>query len=122
MRPVARPLRGRPRLARPAHADGAIEESIAAIWRDVLNHTEVGSRENFFDLGGDSLRLIEVHARLRKQLGVKLPITDLFEYPTVEALARRLRASTEASAANDDIESRARRQKELLAQRSRARH
>ena len=98
-----------------------IEEQIAAIWREVLHCNEVGSRENFFDLGGDSLRLIEVHSRLRKQLGVKLPITDLFAYPTVAALARRLRAAPEPPPANDDAATRARRQKELLAQRSRAR-
>jgi len=107
---------------RPAQSANDIEEAIAIIWREVLNRSDVGSRENFFDLGGDSLRLIEVHSRLRKQLGIKLPITDLFEYPTVEALARRLQAAADSPTVNDDAATRARRQKELLAQRSRARH
>jgi amino acid adenylation domain-containing protein len=110
------------RAARRALSEDSIEEQIAAIWRDVLNRAEVGSRENFFDLGGDSLRLIDVHSRLRKQLGVKLPITDLFEYPTIEALAHRLRAAAGPLLGKDDTAMRARRQKELLAQRSRARH
>jgi acyl carrier protein len=107
--------------ARLTQSASDLEETIANIWREVLNRSDVGSRENFFDLGGDSLRLIEVHSRLRKQTGSKLPITDLFEYPTVEALARRLQASVNPPAVNDDAAVRARRQKELLAQRARAR-
>jgi acyl-coenzyme A synthetase/AMP-(fatty) acid ligase/acyl carrier protein len=107
--------------ARPASAADDLEEKIALIWRGVLNRNEVGARENFFDLGGDSLRLIEVHSRLRKELGVKLPITDLFEYPTIEALVRRLRPAPEPATPADDAAARARRQRELLAQRSRAR-
>jgi acyl carrier protein len=98
------------------------EGTIAAIWREVLQRDEVGPRDNFFDLGGDSLRLIEVHARLRKELGVKVPITELFEYPTIQAIAQRLRtAESPGTASLDDAATRARRQRELLAQRSRGR-
>jgi amino acid adenylation domain-containing protein len=67
-----------------------LEQRIADIWRDVLRVAEVGVHDNFFDLGGHSLLLMEVHSRLTRELGRRLPITDLFQYPTVEALARFL--------------------------------
>jgi aryl carrier-like protein len=46
--------------------------------------------QNFFDAGGDSLRLIQVRAALREQLGVEIPVADLFRYPTIFDLARHL--------------------------------
>ena len=72
-----------------------MEEQIADIWRAVLRTDEVGCEENFFDLGGDSLLLIEAHAKLQKRLAVGLPITKLFEHPTVQSLARFLRESSD---------------------------
>ena len=44
----------------------------------------------FFDLGGDSLLLIAVHAKLQKELPTAIQITDLFEFPRYEDLARQL--------------------------------
>ena len=69
---------------------GATEERIAAIWRDVLGVSLVGSRDNFFDLGGHSLKLLAVHRRLAAELGARLAVTELFQHTTVEALARRI--------------------------------
>jgi len=68
----------------------AMEESIAAVWRDVLGLEATDLDGNFFDLGGNSLLLIEAHSQLQKRLGLSLPITTLFEYPTVRSLARSL--------------------------------
>ncbi|HZM01070.1 MAG TPA: amino acid adenylation domain-containing protein, partial [Planctomycetota bacterium] len=69
---------------------GATEQRIAAIWREVLGVSLVGSRDNFFDLGGHSLKLLAVHRRLAAELGAELSVTDLFQHTTVEALARRI--------------------------------
>jgi amino acid adenylation domain-containing protein len=66
-----------------------LESVIASIWRRVLGG-EPGPDDNFFDLGGDSLLLIEVHATLQKQLNRELNLMDLFEATTVRALARRI--------------------------------
>ena len=99
---------------------GAIEDQVAAIWCAVLRCAEVDSKANFFDLGGDSLRLIEVHSRINRELGVKIPITDLFQFPTVEAIVQRLRNEAPARPALDEVEERARRQRELLARRARS--
>jgi len=96
----------------------ALEKSIAAIWCEVLGLQTVGADESFFDIGGDSLALTEVHARLAKILPKPLPITDLFQYPTVKTLADRLIPAARAEIA-DDSEQRAARQREVLAQRRR---
>jgi acyl carrier protein len=67
-----------------------MELTIAAIWQEVLGLERVGLHDNFFDLGGHSLLLIQIHDRLRDRLGRSLPIVDLFKHPTVGSLARHL--------------------------------
>jgi amino acid adenylation domain-containing protein len=69
-----------------------LERSIAAIWREVLGVEDLGTGDNFFDRGGHSLLLIRVHARLQKLLGREIPVLDLFNHPTIGALARHLAA------------------------------
>jgi len=66
------------------------EQRVAAIWSDLLETKAVGMRENFFDLGGHSLLLVRVHARLRDEFVANISITDLFRFPTVESLAAHL--------------------------------
>jgi acyl carrier protein len=64
-----------------------LEAQIAQIWREVLGLEQVGIDDNFFDLGGNSLLLIRVHGELHELLRRELPITDLFRFPTIRALA-----------------------------------
>ena len=110
----------KPQAARPPlNGKATLEDQIAAIWSSVLRCPEVDTKANFFELGGDSLRLIEVHSRLGKELGAKIPITDLFESPTIEAIAQRLANKAPARSALSEIEERARRQREMLARRAR---
>jgi amino acid adenylation domain-containing protein len=66
------------------------EELLAAIWCEVLELPEVGARDSFFDLGGHSLLATRVVARVRRALGVELPVRAIFEEPTLEGLARFL--------------------------------
>jgi amino acid adenylation domain-containing protein len=66
------------------------ERSIAALWQNLLHVEKVGIFDNFFDLGGHSLLAVRVHAALRESTGQPLLLTDLFKYPTVAALAKRL--------------------------------
>ena len=65
----------------------AIEESVAAIWCEVLNLKRAGVRDNFFELGGHSLLVAQVVSRIREKFKVELPFFSLFDAPTVEALA-----------------------------------
>ena len=67
----------------------ATEEAIAAAWRDVLSLPAVGVDDSFFDLGGHSLLIVQVHRRLAEQFP-DLAVVDLFRYPTIAALAQFL--------------------------------
>ena len=81
-------------------APTAAEESIAALWKDVLGVPTVPLDESFFDLGGHSLLAVQVHRRLRQSFphwNVALP--DLFRFATVRALARQMEGAALAPAA-----------------------
>ncbi len=81
----------RPELAVPlVKSQSDTEKRIAQIWQDVLQLEEVGINDNFFDLGGNSLLLIRVHKNLSKILAIHLPVTTLFEHPTIATLAQYL--------------------------------
>jgi amino acid adenylation domain-containing protein len=64
-----------------------LEEQLAGIWSEILGIDRPGVRDNFFDLGGHSLLLIRVHARLRRELDADIAVIDLFRYPTIESMA-----------------------------------
>ncbi|MDN5929527.1 MAG: non-ribosomal peptide synthetase [Pseudonocardia sp.] len=67
-----------------------LERAVADIWCEVLGVASVGRDDNFFDLGGTSLRAAAVHERLTRQLALPLTMTDLYRAPTVSKLARLL--------------------------------
>jgi acyl carrier protein len=77
----------RQRVPARTEAEGAI----AAIWQDVLKVPEVGMHDNFFDLGGHSLLILQVHARIRETFDTQLSVAQMFQCPTVGALAERVR-------------------------------
>ncbi len=66
------------------------EKQIAGILREVLQIEHVGVDDNFFELGGNSLLLVQVHARLQETFATEIPAVDIFNHPTVAALARYL--------------------------------
>jgi acyl transferase domain-containing protein/SAM-dependent methyltransferase len=68
----------------------ALEKSIAAAWCEALGIDRVGLADNFFDLGGHSLLMVQVHARLERQLDRGLTVVELFQFPTVGSLAEHL--------------------------------
>ncbi|MFT6122427.1 MAG: amino acid adenylation domain-containing protein, partial [Oleiphilaceae bacterium] len=72
-----------------------IEKIIAGIWQEVLNLSDVSTDENFFDLGGHSLLLAQVHSKFPKNLKAKITMVDLFKYPTIHALAHYLEVDEE---------------------------
>jgi amino acid adenylation domain-containing protein len=88
---------GAPPGVSPGKADTAprneAERIVAQIWGEVLGLDRVGLDDNFFDLGGHSLRAAEVQGRLRERLGTDLALIELFQHTTVRSLAARLGGS-----------------------------
>ncbi|MEC2066182.1 non-ribosomal peptide synthetase [Bacillus inaquosorum] len=67
-----------------------IEADLAHIWEDVLNKQQIGIRDDFFQLGGQSLKAAALVSRIHKKLNVELPLSEVFSYPTVESMAVKL--------------------------------
>jgi hypothetical protein len=84
-----------------------LEQIIAGIWQELLGVTAVGIHDHFFEMGGHSLLLVQLHARLQAALRRPVPITELFQCPTISALSRRL--SAEPSPPSSQLEQRLRR-------------
>ncbi|MEV6596511.1 amino acid adenylation domain-containing protein [Actinoplanes sp. NPDC051346] len=66
-----------------------VEATLAAIWRDVLETTDVGVHDNYFGLGGDSILMLRIRARAAGH-GLHFALTDLITHPTVAELATRV--------------------------------
>jgi amino acid adenylation domain-containing protein len=107
-------------LATASVPGSEIEPILTQLWQRVLNVPAVGLDDNFFDIGGDSLLLVSVHSNLQKTLQTKIPVTDLFEFPTIRKLAAHLGPAKSNSGAFSDARERAQRQREVFA-RSRRR-
>ncbi|SFX03153.1 non-ribosomal peptide synthase domain TIGR01720/amino acid adenylation domain-containing protein [Pseudomonas sp. NFACC49-2] len=75
----------------------ALEQTLAAIWCEVLNVEQVGLNDNFFELGGDSILSIQVVSRARQQ-GIHFTPRDLFQHQTVQTLAAVATHSEQLSA------------------------
>jgi natural product biosynthesis luciferase-like monooxygenase protein len=102
----------------PAEPSGALETTIAGIWKDVLRLPSVGVHDNFFAIGGRSLLAVQVHSRLKQHLARELSITDLFRFPTIRKLAAFLDGEG-ASAASKSNAERALARRDLIARRHR---
>ncbi len=67
-----------------------VEQRLATLWKDLLQLENIGLDDSFFELGGHSLLLLRAQHEISKTFGQDLPITELFQYPTLRTLARRL--------------------------------
>ena len=91
------------------------EHAIAAVWREAFRTDAVGIQDNFFDLGGHSLLMIRVHARLRETLRSDISVVRMFQHPTIESLARHLDSGPPQNSVPAGIAARAERQRAALA-------
>ncbi|MBL8341598.1 MAG: amino acid adenylation domain-containing protein [Rubrivivax sp.] len=89
-----------PADAGPPVVMGPAEQRVADAWRELLGLPRVGLQDNFFDLGGHSLLLVRLQARLQREFERELPLVELFQYPTVQAQARRLAGTRELEGSN----------------------
>ncbi|MFJ9107699.1 amino acid adenylation domain-containing protein [Streptomyces sp. NPDC102283] len=85
--PGERPGRGAPGVAR---LEGPTETALAGIWQELLGVDEVGPDDNFFGLGGHSLLVATLSARVRDELGVRAPLTLFLLHPVLRELAAAL--------------------------------
>ncbi|URD53862.1 type I polyketide synthase [Chroococcidiopsis sp. CCNUC1] len=97
-----------------ALARNEIERAIAAIWQEVLGVEQVGVRDNFFELGGDSLSIVQVRSKLQNVFPGSLSTAELFDYPTVSALAAHLSRQQIEEPVREQVRDRSNKQKEAL--------
>ncbi|WP_164689690.1 non-ribosomal peptide synthetase [Herpetosiphon llansteffanensis] len=99
-----------------------LEQTITSLWQEILQLTPISTQANFFDLGGNSLAMVQVHSRLQELLGRELVLLDLFKYPTIQTLAAYLSSeqSTQASTFVDR-DNRAQQQRQALQRQRRRR-
>ena len=81
--------------------ESQLEGVISTIWQVVLGMDKVGTSDNFFDLGGHSLLVVQVQRRLRAATGREVSITDMFRLPTIRALAAHLGGNGSLTAVSD---------------------
>ncbi|WP_264319340.1 type I polyketide synthase [Rhizobium terrae] len=79
----------------------AIEETLAGYWRELLGIAKVGVHDSFFDIGGHSLIAVRLFRMIKKQYGLDLPISMLFEAPTIAQCAEKIAAELPAAEGSD---------------------
>lgn len=90
-RALPAPTRARPALAAPFRpAVTALEKQVAQLWAELLQLDEIGSDDNFFELGGNSLLAQQTVAALLQRHQLTLPITKLYQWPTVAGIGSYL--------------------------------
>jgi amino acid adenylation domain-containing protein len=87
---LARSVAGKGASEAAVAPETELESKIAKVWGEVLKLSEVSVTRNFFDLGGHSLLLAEAHARVQATIEPDLTIVEMFQYPSVRALATHL--------------------------------
>ncbi|MFD1933075.1 amino acid adenylation domain-containing protein [Nonomuraea mangrovi] len=85
-----RPARAAETAKGDSHLDGPTQKVVAQVWHAVLGVPRLGPDDNFFEIGGHSLAIAAVQARLKAATGRDIPIVELFRHPTISSLAAHL--------------------------------
>jgi aryl carrier-like protein len=93
-----------------------LERLLVTAWQEVLQIPQIGVNDNFFDLGGHSLLMVQLHSRLSQSLPYRLSIIDLFRNPTIGALAAALARESDKGPSLSQAQMRARQQKAAVSQ------
>ena len=78
-------------IARPL---SRTETRLAKIWQEALGRSDIAVSDNFFEVGGHSLKATQIISRIAKELNVRINLKQLFNHPTIESLAKTLEASS----------------------------
>jgi amino acid adenylation domain-containing protein len=95
-----------------------IERAIAAVWRELLGINDLGLHDNFFDVGGHSLLVVQMHDKLQQSLNMALSITDLFQYPSIASLAEYLGNTEKDEPGHQENRARAQARRRSLGRRT----
>jgi amino acid adenylation domain-containing protein len=91
-----RNLKPRPKLSTTYTAPcNPLQENLVNIWQDYFGIAEVGIHDDFFELGGDSLMATIMAARIHKRMDIRIPLTEIFQGPTVEQLSKYIKDQEE---------------------------
>jgi acyl carrier protein len=95
-----------------------VERILAGIWQDVLQTPKIGIYDNFFSaLGGNSLMLIQVVERVRKSLNRDVSMIEMFQFPTIDSLARHLSKGESQSVSIEKTDDQTQRRRQAMQQR-----
>ncbi len=92
--------------------ENALQESIVACWQAVLNLEKIGLDDNFFDIGGHSLLVVEVLTKLRESIDKPVKMIDMFRFPTIRQFSDYLSDDSEGNAKLTESEDRAKARKD----------
>lgn len=68
-----------------------LEKKIAAIWIKVLKVDKISTSDILFNLGGHSIKILEISAKMKAELGIDVPIVKFFQYPTIKAIIKYIK-------------------------------
>ncbi len=89
------PQHPRPGLSTPYAAPGTgTQQSLVHLWQQFLGIAPVGIHDDFFELGGDSLKVMTISAKIHKELNIEIPLTEFFNRPTIKKLAQYIDKET----------------------------
>ncbi|NIM17014.1 MAG: amino acid adenylation domain-containing protein [Candidatus Aminicenantes bacterium] len=105
---VSAGLYARPPLSTEYVAPGnEVEQALVGVWQKFFGIREVGIYDDFFELGGDSLRAITVVTEIHKRMDTRVPITEIFQSPTIKKLAEYIKGTeTDKYSAIEPVEER----------------
>ena len=70
-----------------------VERKLATIWQELLGITRIGINDNFFEIGGHSLKAMTMVAVIHRELNIQIPLKEVFKAPTIQELAQFISAT-----------------------------
>lgn len=99
--------------------EGDVEQTIAEVLREMLNLEQIGTRDNFFNMGANSLLIVQANNRLSQRLGRKVSLVSMYRYPTIAALAEHISGQADQKQSTEEGQKRAEKRKAAQAGRRR---
>lgn len=84
--------------------ENELEEQLVQVWETLLAKTNIGVRDNFFEIGGTSIKIVKLSRLISQTLGKEVSVTTLFQYPTIRELAATLGSELVTATIADDFD------------------